>query len=140
MSSEDKKQHRIGWFRSFYYYMGWEYESENDKPKEEDVKKKQVLMKQVGLSKLKMNKVIIEPSVPFDLQKIETNDKKVPLPLDDNKKKKTKRISTKKESVKENEIEKKGIRAPPSSPINMSQKQKSHKISYTEKLNMLKNL
>ena len=38
-------EHKIGWFRSFYYYMGWEYESENDKPTEESVKKKQVLMK-----------------------------------------------------------------------------------------------
>lgn len=140
MSSEDKKQHRIGWFRSFYYYMGWEYESENDKPKEEDVKKKQVLCKQVNLSKLKLNKVYIEPSVPFDLQKIETNDKKVPLPLDDNEKKKTKKIIIKKESVRRNEKEKNGIKPPPSSPINISQKQKQHKISYADKLQLLKNI
>lgn len=140
MNNEDKKQHRIGWWRSFYYYMGWEYESENDKPKEEDVKKKQVLCKQVNLSKLKLNKVIIQPSVPFDLQKIQTNDKKVPLPLDDNEKKKTKKVVIKKESVRINEKEKNGIKPPPSSPINISQKQKQHKISYADKLQLLKNI
>jgi len=56
MTTEDKKEHRTGWWRSFYYYMDWEYDSENDKPTEKDVLRKQVLMKQVGLSKLKMKK------------------------------------------------------------------------------------
>ena len=116
----NKKEHRIGWWRSFYYYMNWEYDSENDKPKEEDVKKKQVLMKQVGLSKLKMNKVIIEPSIPFDLQKIPENIKPLKLKRQTN--------------------EKPDIKPPPSSPINMSQKQKEHKISYADKLKILKNI
>ena len=26
------KNHRRGWFRSAYYWMGWEYESQNDCP------------------------------------------------------------------------------------------------------------
>jgi len=81
--TEEKKYHRVGWWRSLYYYMGWTYESDNDKPLEKDVIKKQVLCKQINLSKLKMKKVIIEPNIPFDLQKIDTNDKKIPLPLCD---------------------------------------------------------
>ncbi len=138
MNTEDKKEHRTGWWRSLYYYMGWEYDSVNDYPKPEDVSKKQVLCKQVNLSKLKLNKVTIKPSVPFDLQKIKPNDKKVPLPLDD--KKKTKKITTKQESVRESEKEKSGIKAPPSSPIYISQKQKQHKKSYSDRLKLLKNL
>ena len=117
MNTEDKKEHRTGWWRSLYYYMGWEYESENDKPLEKDVLRKQVLMKQVGLSKLKMKKVIIKPSVPFDLQKINTEElserQKIKEPLP---------------------------KPPPSSPVNMSQKQKQHKQTYSERLKLLKNL
>ncbi len=79
----DKKEHRRGWWRSAYYWLGWEYESQNDYPKEEDVNKKQVLMKQVTLSKLKMKKVRIDPKVPFDLQKIKSGNKKVPNILKD---------------------------------------------------------
>jgi hypothetical protein len=74
-NTEEKKVHRIGWWRSLYYYMGWDYESDNDKPLEKDVLKKQVLCKQINLSKLKMKKVIIEPKIPFDLQKIYTDEK-----------------------------------------------------------------
>ena len=80
----DKKEHRRGWWRSAYYWLGWEYESQNDYPKEEDVNKKQVLMKQVQLSKLKMRKVRIDPKIPFDLQKIKSGNKKVPNILKDN--------------------------------------------------------
>jgi len=79
----DKKEHRRGWWRSAYYWLGWEYESQNDYPKEKDVNRKQVLMKQVTLSKLKMKKVRIEPKIPFDLQKIKSSDKKVPNILKD---------------------------------------------------------
>ena len=79
----DKKQHKRGWWRSAYYWLGWEYESKNDYPKEEDVNRKQVLMKQVTLSKLKMRKVRIDPKIPFDLQKIKSGDKKVPNILKD---------------------------------------------------------
>ena len=35
------------------------------------------------LSKLKMKKVRIDPKIPFDLQKIKSNDKKVPNILKD---------------------------------------------------------
>jgi len=79
----DKKEHKRGWWRSAYYWLGWEYESKNDYPKEEDVNRKQVLMKQVTLSKLKMKKVRIDPKIPFDLQKIKSSDKKVPNILKD---------------------------------------------------------
>ena len=107
------------WRRLFWYYAGYYDDYPTDKPSEEDVSKKQVLCKQVNLSKLKLNKVNIKPSVPFDLQKIKPNDKKVPLPLTD---------------------EKKAIKAPPSSPINISQKQKHHKQTYADRLKLLKNL
>ena len=144
------------WRRLFWYYTGYYDEYPTDVPTEEDVNKKQVLCKQVNLSKLKLNKVYIEPSVPFDLQKIKTNDKKVPLPLSDDIKppklvrqtniiydcpkppptspipiiqKKTKKITTKQESVRENEKEKR-----------MSQKQKTHNMTYSDKLNLLKNI
>jgi len=79
-----ENKHRIGWWRSFYYYMNWEYESNNDKPLEKDVLKKSVLCKQITLSKLKLKKVSIEEKIPFDLKKINTTDKKVPMPLCDN--------------------------------------------------------
>jgi hypothetical protein len=79
----DKKEHRRGWWRSAYYWLGWEYESQNDYPEEKDVQKKQVLMKQVQLSKLKMKKVRIDPKIPFDLQKIKSGNKKVPNILKD---------------------------------------------------------
>jgi len=108
------------WRRLFWYYTGYYDDYPTDQPKEEDVKKKQVLMKQVGLSKLKMNKVIIEPSIPFDLQKIPENIKPI--------------------KIKKQTDEKTGIKPPPSSPINMSQKQKEHKISYADKLKILKNI
>ena len=119
------------WRRLFWYYAGYYDDYPTDQPSEEDVSKKQVLCKQVNLSKLKLNKVIIKPSVPFDLQKIKPNDKKVPLPLIDEKK-----ITTRVEIVRE----KNEIKAPPSSPINISQKQKYHKKSYSDRLKLLKNL
>jgi len=78
-----ENKHRIGWWRSFYYYMNWQYESENDKPLEKDVLKKSVLCKQITLSKLKLKKVSIEEKIPFDLKKIDTTEKKVPMPLYD---------------------------------------------------------
>lgn len=108
------------YWRNFYYYMGWEYDSENDKPKEEDVKKKQVLCKQINLSKLKLNKIYIKPNTPYDLQKIKENKKQVPLPLKDN-----------------NET----IKTPPNTPtIKISQKQKHHNKTYIDKLKLLKNI
>jgi hypothetical protein len=100
--------------------MGWDYESENDKPSEDDVKKKQVMCKQINLSKLKLNKVYIKPSVPYDLQKIKENKKTVPMPLKDN-------VETKE-----------SINTPPNTPeYKSSQKQKHHNKTY---LNLLKNI
>lgn len=151
----DKKQHKRGWWRSAYYWLGWEYESQNDYPKEADVNRKQVLMKQVTLSKLKMRKVRIDPKIPFDLQKIKSSDKKVPNILKDciekpvalerqiaKKPVKKKTVSFAKESknVEEGEdIE--YIICPPNSPNqHLSQKQKYHKLSYKERLKNLKNM
>ena len=108
------------WKRLFWYYTGYYDEYPTDTPQEKDVLRKQVLMKQVGLSKLKMKKVIIKPSVPFDLQKINTEE-----------------LS---ERQKRNILKEPLPKPPPSSPINISQKQKNHKVSYTDKLKLLKNL
>ena len=64
----EKKIHKNGWFRSFYYYMGWEYESDNDKPTEKSVKLKQELMRQISLSKLKLNVIEKKERVAPDLE------------------------------------------------------------------------
>jgi hypothetical protein len=109
------------WTRLFWYYTGYYEDYPTDTPKEEDVLKKQVLMKQVGLSKLKMNKVRIEPKVPFDLQKIKDEDIKPP-------------------KLKRETKEDYDTITPASSPINISQKQKHHKVSYSDKLKLLKNI
>ena len=155
----DKKQHKRGWWRSAYYWMGWEYESQNDYPKEKDVQKKQVLMKQVTLSKLKMRKVRIDPKIPFDLQKIKSGDKKVPNILKDSIEEpvalkrqitnKTDKKPVKKKTVsfaKESKNVEGGengdyILCPPNSPNDrLSQKQKHHKLSYKQRLKNLKNI
>ena len=68
-------KHRTGWFRSLYYYFDWEYESDNDIPDEKSVRLKQVLMRQVSLSKLKLKKVMTNPRLPPDLQPIKTKNK-----------------------------------------------------------------
>ena len=49
-----------GFWRSVYYQLGWEYNSYNDIPKEKDVKLKQVCMRQISLSKVKLNHVAWE--------------------------------------------------------------------------------
>lgn len=142
----DKKEHRRGWWRSAYYWLGWEYESQNDYPEEKDVQKKQVLMKQVQLSKLKMRKVRIDPKIPFDLQKIKSGNKKVPNILKDNIEKpvKKKTVSFAKESKNVGEDENEDIEyilCPPNSPSDrLSQKQKHHKLSYKERMKNLKNM
>jgi len=157
----DKKQHKRGWWRSAYYWLGWEYESQNDYPKEEDVNRKQVLMKQVTLSKLKMRKVRIDPKIPFDLQKIKSGDKKVPNILKDSietpvalkrqitnktdkKPVKKKTVSFAKELKNVEEGEKEDIEyilCPPNSPSDrLSQKQKNHKLSYKQRMKNLKNM
>jgi len=67
--------HRRGWVRSLYYYLDWDYESNNDIPDEKSVRLKQVLMRQVSLSKLKLKKIRITPRLPPDLQPIKTKNK-----------------------------------------------------------------
>lgn len=157
----DKKEHRRGWWRSAYYWLGWEYDSANDYPEEKDVQKKQVLMKQVQLSKLKMRKVRIDPKIPFDLQKIKSGNKKVPNILKDNIEKpvalerqitnktdkkpvKKKTVSFAKESKNVGEGENEDIEyilCPPNSPSDrLSQKQKNHRLSYKQRLKNLKNM
>ena len=68
-------KHKIGWWRSFYYYMDWEYESKNDVPDEKSVKLKQVLMRQISLSRLKLKHINVIERIPPDLQKIKCRDK-----------------------------------------------------------------
>ena len=109
------------WTRLFWYYTGYYEDYPTDIPQEEDVLRKQVLMKQVGLSKLKMNKVRIEPNVPFDLQKICDEDIKPP-------------------KLKRETKEDYDFSTPQNSPILMSQKQQQHKHSYSDKLKLLKNI
>lgn len=111
------------WTRLFWYYTGYYEDYPTDIPKEEDVLKKQVLMKQIGLSKLKMNKVRIEPKTPFDLQKIKDEDIKPP--------------KLKRETKEDYDF---STPTPKTSPINMSQKQKQHNVSYSDKLKLLKNI
>ena len=67
-------KHR-GFWRSMYYYMNWEYNSDHDIPDEKSVRLKQVLMRQVSLSKLKLKKTRIHPRLPPDLQPIKTKNK-----------------------------------------------------------------
>jgi hypothetical protein len=62
---------RRGWVRSFYYWMEWPYESKNDIPDERSVKLKQLLMRQISLSKLKLKHIETKQRVPPDLQKID---------------------------------------------------------------------
>ena len=70
------KKHRMGWWRSMYYYMGWRYDSENDKPTERSVHLKQQVNRQVSLSKLKLIKVDMRPRVIPDLEPIKECKKK----------------------------------------------------------------
>lgn len=62
---------RRGWVRSFYYWMEWPYESKNDIPDERSVKLKQLLMRQISLSKLKLKHIETKERMPPDLQKID---------------------------------------------------------------------
>jgi len=62
-----------GIWRSVYGILGWEYNSKNDIPSEKDVKLKQVCMRQISLSKVKLNHVETKESTPPDLEKIKVN-------------------------------------------------------------------
>jgi len=73
-------KHRMGWWRSLYYYLDWEYESKNDVPDEKSVKLKQVLMRQISLSKLKLKHIDVKVRIPPDLQKIKCNDETIYIP------------------------------------------------------------
>ncbi len=65
LTDNKPKKHRRGWFRSMYYYLGWRYDSDNDKPDERSIHLKQQCMRQVSLSKL-----ILKPT--------ETKERKIP--------------------------------------------------------------
>jgi len=117
------KKHRIGWWRSMYYYMGWEYESDNDKPTERSVHLKQQLNRQVSLSKLKLVKVDMKPRVIPDLE-----------PIKECKKKNEKlRVTFKKEKEKDDS---KKLRK----NAEQSLKQRQQKINYKSRLQILKSL
>jgi hypothetical protein len=62
-----------GIWRSIYYILGIEYNSINDLPNEKDVKIKQVCMRQISLSKVKLNHVEEKERTPPDLEKIIVN-------------------------------------------------------------------
>ena len=70
-------KHRRGWLRSLYYYLDWEYESKNDVPDERSVKLKQLLMRQISLSRLKLKHIDVKVRIPPDLQKIKCNDETI---------------------------------------------------------------
>ena len=72
------KKHRIGWWRSMYYYMGWKYDSDNDKPNERSVHLKQQCVRQVSLSKVKLKKTETKQRVIPDLEPIKECKKKKP--------------------------------------------------------------
>ena len=59
-----------GWWRWIYGNLGIEYNSPNDTPKEHDVKLKQVCMRQISLSKVKLNHVETKERTPPDLVNI----------------------------------------------------------------------
>ena len=112
------------WTRLFWYYT-WGYDDyPTDIPCEKDVLRKQVLIKQVGLSKLKMNKTKVDLKIPFDLQKIP--DKA--LSQKQKQQGRLKIISPPSDSVQ------------PPPPRNESQKQNDHKLSYCDRLKLLKNM
>jgi len=118
--------HRRGWWRSLYYYLDWPYDSNNDIPTEKDILLKQTLMRQVSLSKLKMNKTRITPRKPPDLEPIITKEKIINIfnnldIIHDEKE------LDKVEEVKQDEIK---YYPPRSSPIEISQKQKANKYGY----------
>ena len=117
------KKHRMGWWRSMYYYMGWEYESDNDKPTERSVHLKQQVNRQVSLSKLKLIKVDMTPRVIPDLEPIKECKKK-------NQKLKV-RFAKEKEKDDSKKLRKN---------VELSMRQRQQKINYKSRLEILKGL
>ena len=62
-----------GIWRSVYGLLGWEYNSINDMPSEKDVLLKQVCMRQISLSKVKLNHIDEKKRIAPDLEKIKVN-------------------------------------------------------------------
>ncbi len=123
-------EHRRGWWRTLYYYMDWEYKSDKDLPDEKSVKLKQTLMRQVSLSKLKMNKTRVNIRIPPDLQPLPKCCPKTPVLQPLEKKIDTTLfnnldLSTIKED-KKNDIK---YVPPRSSPVEISQKQQRQRGS-----------
>jgi hypothetical protein len=117
------KKHRMGWWRSLYYYMDWPYESDNDKPTERSVHLKQQVNRQVSLSKIKLKKTETKHRVIPDLE-----------PIKECKKKNEKlRVRFAKEEEKDDS---KKLRK----NAELSMRQRQHKINYKSRLEILKGL
>ena len=118
-----KKVHRRGWFRSFSYWWWGDYESDNDKPTERSVHLKQQLNRQVSLSKLKLIKVDMRPRVIPDLEPKKES------------KKKNQKLKVKFVKEKEKDDSKKLKKN-----VELSMRQRQHKINYKSRLEILKGL
>jgi hypothetical protein len=118
-----KKVHRRGWIRSFSYWWWGDYESDNDKPTERSVHLKQQVNRQVSLSKLKLIKVDMKPRVIPDLEPIKESKKK---------NQKLKVIFAKEKEEDESKKLKKNVE--------LSMRQRQHKINYKSRLEILKGL
>jgi len=117
------KKHRIGWWRSMYYYMGWKYDSDNDKPTERSVHLKQQVNRQVSLSKVKLKKSKTKERVIPNLQPIKECKKK---------NQKLKVIFAKEKEKDDSKKLRKNAE--------LSMRQRQHKINYKSRLEILKGL
>jgi len=117
------KKHRIGWWRSMYYYMGWEYDSDNDKPTERSVHLKGQVNRQVSLSKVKLKKTETKQRVIPDLEPIKECKKK---------NQKLKVIFAKEKEKDDSKKLRKNAE--------LSMRQRQHKINYKSRLEILKGL
>jgi flagellar biosynthesis/type III secretory pathway protein FliH len=124
------------WTRSFSYWFGNYDEYKTDQPREKEVSLKAVLMKQIVLSRLRLNKIKTIKQIPYDLQKIEPS--KIKINMDDYK-------------IVKKEIKKEFLIAAPWTTLEIpekpvlkrqrvekSQKQQQHILSYTDRMKMLK--
>lgn len=117
------KKHKRGWWRTLYYYMDWPYESDNDKPNERSVHLKQQCIRQVSLSKIKLNKTETKQRVIPDLEPIKECKKK-------NQKLKV-RFAKEKEESDSKKLKKN---------VELSMRQRHQKINYKSRLEILKGL
>lgn len=69
-----------GFWRSLYGILGYEYNSINDNPTEKDVKLKQVCMRQISLSRVKLKKIERNEQIRPDLEIIKQISKQPDRP------------------------------------------------------------